>query len=493
MIKITLKFLGLVPVLLTLAAAQNLSQPPSADPEIKDASKFDAKRPLSHELETNVPDGFTLVTVGDCIISRPLLRYAAQDEGFRKVVEILRGADVTYGNMETSILDLRHFNGYPYPGPDDVTLVAQPEVANDLAHMGFDLMSRANNHALDWGVQGMRETSRWLETAGIAYAGVGENRGLAQAAGYFESGKGRVALVSMATTFRPGTEALPAKAAAPARPGVNALALKKSVIVSPEQMAAVVRLRNALYPAEKDNTVPDITLFGTKFVLGTTFGFRYAMDPTDLTGILRGVRQGKEHSDFLITSIHSHEPAISARAEPKNDFEDRPAEFVRALAHQIIDSGADAFVTTGIHHLGPIEIYKGKPIFYGMGDFFWGDIQEPMPADIYQQSQKALGDAFVYPERTTDADLNNLMNAASFAAQPPFDAVIAESRFDHGKVAEIRLYPVDLGYGMKLTRSGTPRLAGPAQSQRILQRLQQISEPYGTKLMIEGSVGVVRP
>ena len=103
----------------TATAAQNSPSPGDhgpadpvlVDPGIKDASKFDSRRPLSRELETNVPDGFTLVTVGDCIISRPLLQYAAHDEAFRKAVDILKRADVTYGNMETSIFDLRHFIG----------------------------------------------------------------------------------------------------------------------------------------------------------------------------------------------------------------------------------------------------------------------------------------------------------------------------------------------------------------------------------------------
>jgi poly-gamma-glutamate synthesis protein (capsule biosynthesis protein) len=465
-----------------------------SDPGVKDASKFDTKRPLSRELETNVPDGFTLVTVGDCIISRPLLQYSEHDEAFRKVVEILQRADVTYGNLETTIFDLRHFQGYPYPGPEDVTLVSSPAVAKDMALMGFDVVSRANNHALDWGVEGMRETSHWLEGAGIAYAGIGENLGLAQAAGYFEGAKGRVGLVSMASTFRPGTEALPAMAAAPSRPGINALTVKRSITITPEQMAQVLRVRNSLYPSEKDGKSPEqLTLFGNKFVQGKSFGYAYAMDPVDLGGILWSIRQGKQHSDFLITSIHSHEPAGSTKSEPKNDFDDVPAAFVRDLAHQAIDSGADTFITTGIHHLGPVEIYKGKPIFYGMGDFFWADIQEPMPANIFQQSQKALAAALVHPERATHADLNNVTNAASFAGQPPFDSIIAESRFNQGKVVEIRLYPVDLGYGMKLTESGTPRLAGPEQSQRILKHLQEISMQYGTRIEIDGAVGVVRP
>jgi poly-gamma-glutamate capsule biosynthesis protein CapA/YwtB (metallophosphatase superfamily) len=488
-------------VIVAAAVAQNFTRPsqpaasdPVVDPGIKDASRFDPKRPLGRELETNVPDAFILVTVGDCIISRPLLQYAARDEAFQKVLDILKRADVTYGNMETSIFDLRHFTGYPYPGPNDVSLVAAPEVARDLAQMGFDLVSRANNHALDWGVEGMRETSQWLETAGIGYAGAGENLGLAQAAGYFESPKGRIGLVSMASTFRPGSEALPAKDAAPSRPGINALNVKKSITVSAAQMAEVVRLRNALYPAEKDSKLPDeLSLFDNRFVLGQSFGFQYEMDPTDLSGILRGVRQGKQHADFLIVSIHSHESAGSAEAEPKNDFQDAPADFVQDLARRAIDTGADTFVATGIHHLGPIEIYKGKPIFYGMGDFFWADIQEPMAASVYQQYRKALADALVHPEVATHADLNNVANALGFAGQPPFDAMIAESRFDHGRVAEIRLYPVDLGYGMKLTESGTPRLAGREQSQRILRRVQEISQKYGTKIQIDGSVGVIRP
>ena len=53
--------------------------------------------------------------------------------------------------------------------------------------MGFSIVSRANNHALDWGIEGLHETSRWLDEAGIVHAGAGETRGLARAPQYFES------------------------------------------------------------------------------------------------------------------------------------------------------------------------------------------------------------------------------------------------------------------------------------------------------------------
>lgn len=502
-----LAILAILTIILPLPlTAQNPS-----DPVIKNADKFDVRRPLARELETNVPDGFTFVAVGDCIISRPLSQYAASDPAFARVLQILKRADVTYGNMETSILDLRRFAGFPSPGPDDMSLVAQPAVAKDLAAMGFDLLSRANNHALDWGVEGMRETSRLLDESGLSYAGIGETEGLARSAGYFESPKGRIALVSTASTFRPGSEALATHGAAPGRPGISALAVKKTTVVPRDILKDLEVLRTKLYPGwQKDDaklltssTVgtdapEEMSLFGQKFRVGKTFGYQYAMDPNDLADILRGVRQGKQHSDFLMVSIHSHEPANSSAPEPKNDFLDVPADFVQDLAHQTIDTGADTFIATGIHHLGPIEIYKGRPIFYGMGNFFWGDIQEPISADIYQQYDKPLLGAFGDPGKATDADLTNLMNASSFAGAPPFDAVVAESRFDHGKVSEIRLYPVDLGYGKKLTESGLPRLAGADQGKRILQRIQELSTKYGTHIQIEplppnSLVGVIRP
>ncbi len=226
-------------------------------------------------------------------------------------------------------------------------------------------------------------------------------------------------------------------------------------------------------------------------------GYRYEMDPGDLAEILKSIRQGKEHSDFLIATIHSHEPSNSSAPEPANDFLDRPAAFVQELARAAIDAGADEFVVSGIHHLGPVEIYKGRPIFYGLGDFFWSDIQEPVPADIYSRYRDLLAKGMKDPQKATDADLNNLLNADGFEGDPPFLSVISESHFDQGKLAELRLYPLDLGYGMKMTESGIPRMASAEKGREILNRIQEMSKPYGTNIQIVGSgdsavVGIIR-
>jgi len=461
----------------------------AADPPSNE-DPFDPKRPPAAELEASVPDGFTLASVGDCIISRPLSQKRAGDAAFDGAVKILRGADATFGNLETSILDVREFAGYPNSGAGDWGLTSLPAVAGDLAEMGFDLVSRANNHALDWGVAGMRETSRWLDAAELVHAGTGENRGLARAPQYYESKDGRIALVSMASSYNASSAASPARGSTSGRPGVNALRVERFTTVPPETMRALADIQRAMHEArgervdEAGDLPSELSLFGTEFRLGKGFSYRYEMNPLDLEEILKSIRLGKQHSDFLIASIHAHEAAFD---------EHSPGHFLKELARLAIDAGADAFVAHGIHHLGPIEVYRGKPIFYGLANFFWSDIQEPLDPLLYEAHAERMAKAFSDPSAVTDADLGALLNADGFDNERTFQAIIAVSRFEGGRVAEIVLHPIDLGYGRRLPDSGVPRLASPSQGRPILERLREISTPYGTRISIEKNVGVIRP
>jgi len=451
---------------------------------------FDPRRPVAAELQMSVRDGFTLAAVGDCILSRPLAQKRAHDAAFDAAVKILRRADAAFGNLETSILDLRKFGGYPNAGAEDWGLTSLPAVAQDLATLGFDLLSRANNHALDWGVEGMRETGRWLDAAGLVHAGVGENRGLARAPQYFESELGRIALVSMASSYAPSAAASPALGSTAGRPGLNALRVKRFTIVPPATMRALAAIERAMREArgrrlEASAELPtELALFGTEFRLGEGFAHRYEMDPRDLAEILKSIRLGKQHADLLVVSIHAHEAAFD---------EDAPGDFLPELAHRAIDAGADVFVTHGIHHLGPIEVYAGKPIFYGLANFFWSDIQEPLDPVLHEAHAERVAEAFPDPAAVTDADLSALLNASSFSDERTFQTIIAVSRFEAGRAVQIWLHPIDLGYGRRLTDSGVPRLASPAQALPILERLREISAPYGTRISIEKNLGVIRP
>jgi hypothetical protein len=61
-----------------------------------------------------------------------------------------------------------------------------------------------------------------------------------------------------------------------------------------------------------------------------------------------------------------------------------------------------------------------------------------------------------------------------------------------GKLKEIRIYPVDLGYGKPRWQQGRPMLATGAVSKEILDRYQRLSKPFGTRVNIKGKMGIVR-
>ncbi len=216
--------------------------PPTPTPRV-----FDPKRPPERELETGIADGFTLAAVGDLIISRPLTQTTPNDPGFAGVVRILQGADATFGNFENVALDPGRLAAPPYPGEGDVSLVAEPATAKDLAVMGFDVVSRANNHSMDWGLEGMRETTRLLDEAGLVHAGVGENRGDARSARYLETPRGRVALVSMASTLGLGpVAAMPPRGRAAGRPGLSPVRLTRSYVLPAEALQRLQSVKTTL-------------------------------------------------------------------------------------------------------------------------------------------------------------------------------------------------------------------------------------------------------
>jgi poly-gamma-glutamate capsule biosynthesis protein CapA/YwtB (metallophosphatase superfamily) len=465
-----------------------------ADPVVKNAKALDPKRPLAAELQTSVIDGFTLTAVGDLIISRPLSQYGAREPGFKSVLDVLGQGDALYGNMETSILDLRYFKGYPFSYAGDWTLSALPSVARDLKKMGFDFVGRANNHAEDWGIEGMRETSRWLDDAGIIWAGVGEDRGLARAPAFYESPKGRIAIVSFASTYLPTAAALPAEGATPGRPGVSALAVTQYVELPSAAMKALADISCRIYAKHCGSVPSTLAMFNQNFKLSGSFHYSFEADPEDTAEIYKNIREGKQNADFLVAALHSHDCSLDCDDPHKPQL---AAAYLRTLAHGAIDSGADEFITTGIHNLGPIEIYRDRPIFYGVSNFFWSDIQLPLSHDLYQQNRAIIDDAYLHPERITSWDLSAPLNAQGGFAEPfIFQTIITQTIWEQKRLAKIKLYAIDLGYGKKLSESGIPQLADADQAQIIFKRIADATAQYGLpplKMTVSGSVATIVP
>ena len=92
------------------------------------------------------------------------------DESYLATRDVLRSADVVFGQLETSFAA----SGTRLPQARHAVR-ARPEGAAALARAGFTVVSMAGNHCMDWGREAFFETRRHLEAAGIAVVGAGKD------------------------------------------------------------------------------------------------------------------------------------------------------------------------------------------------------------------------------------------------------------------------------------------------------------------------------
>jgi hypothetical protein len=439
----------------------------------------------ARDLPMKIMEPFTLASVGDLIIIRPASQF--QDAGLQAALKVIRDADVGFGNFESLIRDETNFTG-PLGG----SMVGTKEVAADLKSMGFKMVNRAGNHLFDSNQEGMFATMELLDQAGVVYAGAGRTLEDARAARFLETPKGRVGLVGMYSDVA-GSGGGGARLSASYRtgntggkPGLNPMTLTRSIAVTPDQLAAMKKIRDSVYSHRTEFSNPigspedssgELEMFGTMYKVGEKPGsLEYTMNAGDLRDNLRSIKNGKEFSDFMIATIHAHQ---GDSALQQFLFEDHTPEFLVNLAHTAIDNGADAFVGHGPHIIRGIEIYKGKPVFYDLGEFFreWD-----WSCDCDNPSTKETT-----AERTV-AGLNN----RGVVEPVNYESLIALSRYDKGQLKEVRVYPIWARQDGPISRRGIPEMAPPEIAQRILTRLQTLSRPFNTTIAIEGNVGVIR-
>jgi poly-gamma-glutamate synthesis protein (capsule biosynthesis protein) len=234
-----------------------------------------------------------------------------------------------------------------------------------------------------------------------------------------------------------------------------------------------------------------LSRFRLDFVAGERPGTVYDVDEEDLADILRHVRLGKQHADFLIAALHTHEAGDELPFPPAPLL---PPAFLRPVAHAAIDAGADAFLVSGNHNLGPVEVYRGRPILYGLGNFFWSDLQEPLAADLYhgKAARERLAAAFAHPERVTHADYTAVTEPPDYGYDWVFESIVAVATFAGDALDRLELHPVWLRYGEPLTRSGIPMVAPAERAVRILEWLRETSAPYGADVESRDGVGYLK-
>jgi poly-gamma-glutamate synthesis protein (capsule biosynthesis protein) len=354
---------------------------------------------------------------------------------------------------------------------------AEPELAQELAWAGFDLVSLANNHTGDYGVEGMRLTIRHVRDAGLVAAGAGENLYEAREARFLETHGGRVALISLASTFTDHSVAGRPRGAVPGRPGLSPLRHTRTRIVTREQADA---MREGLRSAGIN--VGDgerFSVFGQRFETGDGPVTRTEPDPDDVAGIAAVVRNAAALADYVIVTIHAHEGG----ARPA------PAEFVMTFARAMIDAGADVFVGHGPHYLRGIELYRNKPIFYSLGDFiFQNETLLRLPEENYAQYDLA--------EDRHVADFNAARYANDTRGFPVnreiWESVVAVPRWRGRQLIDIQLYPITLGFGAPPAQRGRPLLADAELGRKIIDDLIERSRPLGTTIEWRDGIGIIR-
>jgi len=425
---------------------------------------------------------FTLALAGDSLITRKLS--VVQNSSFNRVADLIRGADAAFTNLEMLLHD---FEPYPMNESGGTWMRGDPVVAKELAWLGFDMVSRANNHAGDYGVEGMRLTTKYVSEAGLVQAGVGENLDEAREARFLETPKGRVGLVSVSSTFPDHARAGKARAGIRGRPGLNPLRFTTTYQLPADRLQALREIgRELRLDATAQNGSPgsppsdSLRFLNGRFVAADRPAIHTEPLAEDIEEIASVVRNSSRMADRTIVTIHAHEGSPGDRA--------RPAEFLVTFAHAMIDAGADIVAGHGPHIVRGVEIYKGKPILYSLGDFvFENDLVNRLPADAYQQEKLGpLAGVADFDDARSDHDRRSYP-----ADREMWESFVALAEW-HGKtLTGLTLHPLTLGFGKSRTERGRPMMADGPLASKILDDVVQRSKPYDTQIVVADGVGRV--
>ena len=305
----------------------------------------------------------------------------------------------------------------------DRGFLSPPESLDALKGLGFNLLALANNHSFDLKVPGIQSTLREVGRLNLAHAGIGSSIDEAGGAGYLRTPKGTVALIAMASGF-----VADGGAATATRPGVNEL-----------------RVDGGKTPNVEDST-----------------------------RILQSIRAARERADLVIVYQHNHVFDIPFGTIMSEQLPERlvPPEWLKTWAKAEVDAGADVVVMHGAPLLHGVEIYRGRPIFYDLGNFIFQS-----PPTITMLDEPIIWESVVasveFQRRT--------LQSVSF--RPIAMNKIGEGQPDAHDPSTINLF---------LQTRGLPRPATGAQAHYILQRLANLSRPFGTSIEITDDTASIR-
>ena len=425
----------------------------------------------------------TFIATGDAFMTRRLPEGGYP--GFAEIQEIINKHDVKFNNLEITI---HNQEGYPAVVSGGTWAMAEPEILDDLKKYGFNLYNTANNHSGDYSAGGVMATCKHLRERNMTFAGTGATLREAAAPAYLETKHARVALLpSSVCDSTYASIAGDQSVDCIGRPGLNPLRFKTTYHVEQKYFDVLKEVvektdmnASKLYSISNGyaNPLPEdeLAMGSLGFKLDTKTEQHTAPLKKDLDRMIANIQEARRQADYVLVSIHSHK---FAGLDTVN-----PAEFMQTYCKACIDAGADAILGHGPHELQGIEIYKGKPIFYSLGNFiFQTETVSLQPADAYQNKGMAH-DTFV-GEYMNNRSKNGTRGYC--VLENIWRSVMAGFTAEDGKITQIQLYPITLSMGAPRSKMGNPTLS----DDKVLHYLAELSAPFGTKLNISDNMATI--
>lgn len=249
-----------------------------------------------------------------------LLDFPTSTNPFQRMLPYLSQLDLSAGTLEGLLAppeELFYKPGFTHVGEGH---------APGLAEAGFRALNLASN--VTFGRDAIARTLEQLDAAGIGHAGAGRDRAEARKPMIIEAGGLKIGMISRTSVFWPnGHEAL-------------------------EDQAGVIPLRvtTAYQPHPRLIELP-----GAPAIVHTI------PNEQELAELVSDVRDLRGKVDLLFTYFHF---GVSSQRDV--------VQYQRTVSRAVVDAGADAVFGSHAHVIQPIEVYKGKPLFYGLSQVIFG-------------------------------------------------------------------------------------------------------------------------
>lgn len=418
----------------------------------------------------------TICTVGDAIL---LERFPDNYDG-TQIRNVVEKADVRLFNLENVLSDRRIYASSYCGG---TWLLAKEDTLEDTLSFGFNGCSFANNHTMDFAYDGLFDTLQAAKKRNLPICGAGKD--LEEASDYIviDTPNGKCALISICATFNDAARAGSASDYLIGRPGLNPLRFSIEYHITPEHLKALREISAGTHIDGRRNRsrmggytpMPPEGCFGFgeyNFRESETEGKVSKVNEVDMTRTENTIKKALAECDHVIVNVHSH--------EIKHDMDDEPDDFLIEFARRCIDSGVSAVIGTGTHQLKAVELYKGKPIFYSLGNFiFQSDMVFCMPDDFREKYNMPYG----LNAREQIAERAKLGNGGLHTDVNNFRSIMPVMTFEEGKLTRLVLYPLRLDM-----HDGLPALADAEETKIIYDYLCERNKQFRTKMEINNNI-----